>query len=197
MDYPVAASGHKIVDGEWTIRTEYDEHNRQVQTNTYDYVGPGAWEYVTAQQAGLRAAGGLIRAEVSVTNHKTAHAVGMFTVLMSRDATGVLELVETVTSERSGPLLKELTYPGLAPVVIQCDQPAYVYEQAGRAIVLGAGGWPTPPPALYDPTCLVSGPDTAFERLNDTEYACTWRYRFIFAAHQPLYSPSTRANLNT
>jgi hypothetical protein len=188
--YP-ATSG-TVIDGERTISTSYDEHNRQVTTNTYDYVGPGASAYVTAQCTALRAAGELMRAEITTTTHKTARATGRFEVLACRDNSNILELVERTSHGAAGPLLRELRYMGLSPVILQADPSVFIYEQSGRAI--GKAVYPMAPPYKFDNSALMEAPEVVLERTNDGEYSVSWRYRFMYAVAHVMVLPSARTD---
>ncbi len=184
-----ASGGDRVVDGERTITTALDEHNRQVTTTAYSYVGPYAQDYVEAQHAALRAAGGLLRAEISVTAHKTLTATGRFDVLTARGA-GVLELVETVSHARSGPLLREVRYPGTTPLIVAEADPGYAYSQAGRAIGLRA--YPQPPAYLFAEANLAEAPQVVFSRPNDQEFETAWAFRFLFPDEQATAFPHDR-----
>ena len=189
-DFPVGDSG-AVLDGEWTLRTETDEHNRKVQIYAYDYTGPYAGDYVTAQLATLSAAGGLTRSSITVTHHKTQHAVGEFSVLAANDGTTTLELVETVSSSQSGPLLVEHRYPGAAPLLLVGEQSCFAYTQSGRAI--GTGGFVTAPSPIFDAGNYSAAPRIGHTQLNNIEYETTLEYAFLFTAAQaPVPPPNAK-----
>jgi hypothetical protein len=193
--YPVAVNPQTgvIVDGEKRVSTSYDEHNRKVVNYQYDYTGSFAQQYIAAQHTALRAAGGLMRAEMSYTVHKTISASGRFDVLAGRDGTNLLEMVEQISHARTGPLLKELRYPGIDPVILVDDSAAYVYEQSGRAI--GKGQYPAVPGYKFASASLCETPDIGYRHTNGTEFETTWRFRYLFATAQTQQFPSTTTTL--
>ena len=184
-----------MVDGERTISTEYDEHNRQITRYAYTYAGPGAEAWMDARHALLRQAGGLRRASISVTAHKTVSVSGTFEVLAGRDGKGdqvnLLSLVETISHARSGPLLREARYPGTTPLIVQDAQPGYVYQQAGRAV--GLAVFPQAPAMKFAAANLVDK-EIVPTRTSDVEYEVAWRYTFLFATIQNVALPSQRTD---
>jgi hypothetical protein len=190
-EYP-AGGGNRVVDGERTISREYDEHNRLVTRYSCAYVGPWAAGELAAQHAALRAAGGLVSAHISETTHKTQACTGEFSVLAARVGGGeVLELTESVSHARSGPLLREVRYAGTTPLVVQEAAAAYMYTQSGRAVGLAA--YPTPPEPVFDDDNLAEAPEIVLSRPNDHEFETSWRYRFLFVADQGVQAPNGRA----
>lgn len=191
--YPVNGinPADRVVDGEETITTEYDAHNRAVTVYAYTYTGTYAEGYLDAMHATLRAAGGLQRASLAVTHHKTRQASGTFHVLAGR-AGDLLELTETISHARSGPLLAELRYPGTTPIVYQAATPGYVYQQSGRAV--GRSRYPQPPPYKFAAANLSEPPEVVLTRASDCEWETSWRFTFLFATEQATQAPSSRAD---
>ncbi|MCE5280204.1 MAG: hypothetical protein ABFD92_00030 [Planctomycetaceae bacterium] len=197
-DYPADANppGDRVVDGERTITTDYDEHNRKVTRYQYAYVGPYALTYVEAQHAAIRAAGGLVRASIATTHHKTQSVNAAFEVMACRnedDEAGVLEMAEEVSHTRSGPLLQEYRYPGVSPLIAQAADCAYLYEQSGRAV--GLGVFLQEPPPLLAAANYLEAPAITVRRVDDVHTETTWRYRWLFASEQAVTLPSQRSDV--
>ena len=192
--YPVLGES-RVVDGEKTVETAFDEHNRKITRYQYTYTGPYAKTYLEAEHTTLRATGTLMRASISWTVHKTESASGTFEVLADRggagEVTDLLELTETISHARSAALLREVRYPGTASLVAQDDQPGYVYEQAGRAV--GRKKYPQPPAHAFDAANLAEAPEIVLARTNDQEFETSWRFRFLFAAEQSIQFPHARS----
>jgi hypothetical protein len=193
--YPTSG-GDRVVDGEKIVSQQFDEHNRKVTRTEYSYTGPYAKDYVEAQHTALRSAGGLLRAQVSWTTHKTLQATGSFEVLTCRAGTGetadLLEASEQISHSRSGPVLREVQYPGTTPLIVLADQAAYLYEQSGRAV--GLRKYPQPPAYSFDVAALEGPPEITLTHLSDQEFETTWRFRFLFAAEQTVQKPHGRAS---
>lgn len=193
-EYPTGgAENNRVVDGERTVSSAYDEHNRAMTRYSYSYVGPYAETYVNDRHTALRAAGGLVRASISVTGHKTAQATGEFEVIAARGS-GVLELEERISHARSAPSLREQRYPGTTPLIVDDSTPGWVYEQSGRAV--GLRVYPAAPAyAFLDgqgaPSNLASK-ETILNRPNDQEFETSWRFTFLFATEQAIAHPHDR-----
>lgn len=188
--YPAGAET-SIVDGERTISTSYDDHNRKIVSYSYTFVGEYAQTYIDALHTSLRAAGGLRSASISSTYYQSRTVTGQFEVIDSRSGGSVLELTERISHSRSGPLLDELPFPGTTPLIIQAETPGYIYEQSGRAI--GLGVFPQPPSYAFASANLESR-DVTTSRINDTECEVSWRFTFRFAAEQDVQLPSQRSD---
>lgn len=166
--YPDDGAGNAIVDGERTYTVSYDEHNRKITRYSYTFVGPYASTYLENRHTALRAAGGLRSASIATTKYKTESARGDFEILGNRDGDDVLELTETISHSRSGPLLREVRYPGTTPVIVQDEQSGYSYEQSGRAV--GLQEYPQPPAYSFDSDYLADPPEITLTRNNDNEF---------------------------
>jgi hypothetical protein len=188
-EYP-SSGGDRVVDGERTVSSEYDEHNRCLTRYSFSYVGPWAADEIEAQHTTLRAAGGLLSARIAETTYKTASATGEFVVLSQRDVGQVLELNETVSHGKAGPLLREVRYAGTTPLIVQDAPAAWSYTQAGRAV--GLGDYPLPPDPLFAEANLAEEPEIVLSRPNDHEFETAWRYRFLFADEQSIAAPHGR-----
>ncbi len=192
-EYPASGGDpvDRVVDGERTVSTSYDEHNRKTTNYNYSYTGPHAEAYIESMHTSLRGANGLVRASISVTYHKTLQATGQFEVLNKRTGTNLLELTETISHARSGPLLKEVRYAGTSPLIIQTEQAGYLYTQSGRAI--GLQQYPQPPAYKFAVANLADAPEIAVNRPNDNEFETTWRFRYLFPTEQSMQFPSARS----
>lgn len=187
--YPSSGDDH-VLDGECTISHAYDEHNRTVTRYSYDYVGSYAATYIAARHTALRSAGGLLRASINQTTHKSRHTTGEFEVLSSRDGYGLLELTETVSQSKSAPLLRELRCAGSPPLLVLDAASAWVYEQSGRAV--GRGQYPHEMSPLWSADNYAEYPQITMERISDNEFATSWRYRWLFTAAQAAQYPHAR-----
>lgn len=173
--YPLPTGGAAIVDGERTITTTRDGHNRETTVESCRYVGPGAEDYVHERLALRMAGGGLVRSSIAITRHKTETATATFEVLGAANG-DLLELTETVGRTRSGPLLREQSYAGTTPLIFQEADRAYVYTQSGRAV--GLMRYPRPPAFLFPGSQVVADP-IRHERPSDREFITTWDFRFL------------------
>ncbi len=193
-EYPVDPDvpTDRVVDGERTVATTFDRHNRQVTHYHYDYRGAGAEGYVSARHDALREGGGLVRARISATGHQQTRVVGDFEVVAARQADGPLELAETISHARSGPVLEERRYPGTTPLLVQAAEAAWVYEQSGRAV--GLSEYPEAPWPKFDQDHLAEAPQITLSRSSDQEFETSWRYRFLFTEEQPLEEPGGRSH---
>jgi hypothetical protein len=196
--YPVSGmTGSRVVDGEYTLETSYDNNNRQVQRHQYSYVGPYALAFLNARHDALRSAGGLQSASISVTTHKTQQATGTFEVLTSRagvaygEVIDLLEMQETITHGRTAPLLRDIQYAGTTPLIVQEAASGFLYEQAGRAV--GFKRYPQPAPYSFDVANLAEEPAITFTRGAGDEYVTEWRFRFLYALNQDKRYPHARS----
>lgn len=178
--YPVSGDS-AVLDGERTIATRYDGHNRKITSYNYSYVGPYAQTYVENMHATLRAAGGLLSASISHTVHKTQSCTGQFEVLARRNTgTSILEFSESLALQRSGPLLAEIATAGTTPLLVRQPQRCFVYTQQGRAV--GLGGYPAAATPLLSVNYLLDE-STRMSRSGD-DYVREWTYTFMYVASQ-------------
>lgn len=188
-------SGQSVVEGEATISTSTDAHNRLIVTYTYQYVGTYAEAYINDRLATLRATGNLVRANIESTVHKSRSVRATFEVLGCRDSgtADLLELTETIRNQRSGPLLDQRIYSGTNPLIFKLPQAGILYVQSGRAI--GLKKYPKPPDKKFSAAYLVDE-SINFNRLNDQEFETTWEFPFLFASEQSVVLPSDRSDNN-
>jgi hypothetical protein len=182
-----------ILDGEWTVTSDYDAHNRKVLRYEYQYSGSGAESYLNTIHAQLRSAGGLVRASIRLAKHKSRTVAATFEILTPRvGGDYLLELQEQIRAARGAPRLAAKTYAGTVPLVYQLPDGPFAYVQAGRAI--GLAKFPEPPAYKFDEIFLA---DEAMNtnRLNDVEYETTWEFTYLFPSKAAaVVLPSTRAD---
>ena len=174
-----------IVDGEKKVATTYNDFGK-IQRYNYNYVGAYALDYVTAEHARLLAAGGLVRAAIETSVHKSMQVTAQFEVVVG-DANSIVDFSETLKYSHSKPKLGEINYPGHAPQIFKAAPSTYVIEQSGKAAAVGK--FPQAADYLFAADNLMSE-DFGYQRRSKDVCEISWSYKFLFSAAPTKIAPT-------
>ncbi len=177
-----------LYTGERTLSTRWDDNRRELTTTRWDYAGPGAAAYVAAQVAAARAAGGVRTATYEELTHGEQRARGSVETVAGAGGDELLELTETLTRARTGPLLEARSYPGTTPLIASGDTPAWRYEQTGRAVAVGR--YPRPAQPSFAEQHYAEAPQITTRKLSELEGETAWTYVYLFESEQGRSTPA-------